>query len=390
MGIAIDLFNVLESVDAPPNTIRLDPADALECASLALKGEYELAAALDKLNEQIRKFRQILRGVHFNQATATEGAGEDFPASLYWKGSELHKRAALICMRQNAMHDAGYHLLRALSCDPQDQDTRFHFVKLYKETSAYMDAFDQLQETFGETDDIGKFCRLFQLTWDIHRTDPEGAFRLYEKLSKMDDAGVLGELARLQSEIIKRKLERPTGEQVQMIREEGAKLEMAGNLIEALNLYLEVLCWYPFDPLTWSRVGGIYFTSVVPAESDRETALVTSYRDFEFNKDEQLRLKDAIRACEMALLGDPQMGPAYGLLINCYLLMTDIETALRLAETACRELPEYPYLAGLYALALSWSGNFNEARAVAADVLIRDPNQLYALKTLERLKILGQ
>jgi len=383
----LDLFNALEGDDLPDD-IRTDPDQAIQQARLALNGKYDLETALSQIDDQVQKLRKALRAVRFNMVKQINSERGIYPDKINRLGTELHQLAALMCMKQNRLQDARYHLMRALACDPGNKDTQFYFVQLYEQSSEFMEAFDQLDRTFGKDDSFDKYYRLFQLTWNIHRKDPASAIPLYEKLSGMASAGFLGELAKSEIMLIKDKVERPPDPVLKQRLQKGLELIDTGDLGAALGQFTIILCWYPFNFFVWSIVGDLFFGSVTALAS--ETALITVYDGLVLEEDHRAALLNAIQAGEMALTGDPGMARAYLLLIKTYILLTDYDNALRLAEIASRQVPDDLQLWGLYALTSSFVGQFEKAKTLADRVIEQDPAEFYALRTVERLERANQ
>ena len=131
----LTLFNIIEDTTEVPGSININPDKAIQCARLALAGQYDLVEALTQLGEQIRKFRQIVRGLTFDMIESLESEKGFQQGKLNRMGTELHQLAAMICLRLDRLQDARHHLASALACNLNDQNTQFYFVEVYEKAS---------------------------------------------------------------------------------------------------------------------------------------------------------------------------------------------------------------------------------------------------------------
>ena len=383
-----DLFTIIEETNEVPGSINLSPDDAIYSAKLALNDKHDLAEALKHLEEQIRKFRQTVLGLSFNVIESIKSEKFFHADKLSRLGTELHQLAAMICMRLNRLQDAREHLMSALACDTHNQDTQFHFVEVYERSGAYLEAFDQLDKTFGDVMIIDRFYRLFELCWNVHRIDPEQAYPIYYKLSNLKEANLLGEIAYSQLSIIKNKVKGLSEDDAQKALKEGVEKRNTGKAKEALTCFFEVLCFYPFHPGAWYFIGDLYLSFLVPSPEYRDNLHLLVDENTEMGESQQVILRDAVQALQMSIISKP-MAHTYLLLINCYSLLKDYKNAIKYALMGRKQEPENLQLMGLHALTLFLNGFIDEAAKLAMQIIhlnSSEPSALKALQLIEKLK----
>ena len=386
MTTFLDLFNIIENTSEFPDRIETDPDKAIHFAKLAISGKYDLSESLNLLEEEIKKFRQIVRGLIFDVIKRFDNETQVPPGKLNRLGTELHQLAAMISMRLNKIGEARNHLMQALACDPHNQDTEFYFVEIYEESGAYLEAFEQLEKTFGNTEAIDKFLRLFELCWGIQKKASDLSCELYEKIGCNPNAGLFAILANTEIFIIKNNVPALSPEMVSSLLNEGIKMGKEGRHNEAINTFFNVLGFYPFHPGAWYFMGDVFLSFLVPLPENRQYGHLLLDEKIIGDENAQLVIKNAIQAFEIATILKPDNLYARELLISSLLLANKYKDALRCAENGYGFDSTNPDLIGFYALTLSLNGHFDEAEKFAMQALLNDSSNLNALTTIKRIE----
>jgi len=298
-------------------------------------------------------------------------------------GSHLHQLAALLLMRLKRFEEARTHLVHALACFPEDSNPKFHFVELYFEMKAYLDAFDQLNKgLFGAPE---RMLQLYNLSKDVHFNGARREAALcYERIINFDKNGLINGLAQLQ--IINIELPVPSNDEIEEWYKKGGEQLQLGDLVAATKYFRRVLCWRPHNPTGWFLLGYSY---VLQAEAEnliqktKKTHITLSPIAIDSERYEYFQ--KAIEAFNLTILLDSNFTSAYQQLAICNLLLELPGAALKSILEAAKQSPEDPDILANLSIILLANGDVEGARDSAQIALSFDPANTVALSTLSIL-----
>jgi tetratricopeptide (TPR) repeat protein len=398
LGTLLELFGILDGIDEEnfPAQIRINPDPSIRVARHALSGQASSQKALKDLNEQIKLVRPLMRSIRFD---VVENVISEFgwsPKKIFTLASELHLLSALLYAQIEQFESARAHLLRAITCKPDNPNLAFHLVDVYCQEGRFADAFTLLDRTYeafapGHPDQL---LAMYRLTLDAHASgNIEEARQLYEAISHKPNAGVYGELVQRQLWHIEKGLQAPPANHTLEGYYTCATNSMqTGAHKEALSSFYDVLAWHPTHESSWFFVGEIYMLGL---NQEGRFDILADYIPIkirlDIDDDRRGQLLNAVQALSIASSfgQSPEVvTESHKLLIACYLELAEPAEAVHLALTVTHKEPENP--ASWVNLSIAYLANMDlshSAEAVKKALLLNanDSSARHMLAMLEQI-----
>ena len=391
MGTLAQLLGVISGwdPDPPPEGVQMNPDPALQFARMALAGKKDRAEALKLLEKQINLLQPLLLLRDLDAIDETLSQNLRSKEVMHKLASELHMLAGLLSIQQAEWDLARSHLLAAVAAQPDNVNSRFHFVQFYQEIGKNIDALDLLETIFNLNPEFeGANYQLFHLSVDIERSGAlADARRGYSRIIERDPEGIIGYLAA--QKMRSHATPPPSQKDLTVLYRKADDSIGQGDPGKATKSYLKFISWEPSYPYAWYGMGTAWMMLASQSQSMIGQEGSFSFIPGRMTDEDYRSILWAQQSLELAVSLGPKLADAYNNLARCDLILGSLEQAAKASYQAVQLAPNRPDILAHSSRVFIQAGDWDTAFQLASAAHKIDPEQPEALSILNLINPLS-